>query len=216
MIDLQLGMRHPRHAVGPDEPEPAARSQGYREGAFREPYEKEPEYRQVGMARAHVYIDHMFDPPSHIDELRCHIIRDAYGSASELKGIPLKLKERVRDIFGDYLCRCRELARDAKGEWKSALLEGVFQRLVKLFRAGHSPPAHRTSRGEQSSNLNHHHSKTYYHTQRQGCVQLLTSRRRPRQPSILLVHPPRPSEIETTTSETTAVSTIDKSTRTIR
>jgi hypothetical protein len=41
---------------------------------------------------------------------------DAYDNASELKGIPAKLQERVREIANDYLCQCRELARDAKGE----------------------------------------------------------------------------------------------------
>jgi len=99
------------------------------------PTKKSPEYRQNGMARAHVYIDHVFDPPTNIDALRCHIVGDAYDNASELKGIPVELKERVREIADDYLYHCRELARDAKGEaeWKSALLEGVFRRLVKLL-----------------------------------------------------------------------------------
>jgi hypothetical protein len=87
------------------------------------------------MVRAHVYIDHMFNLPTDIDMLRCHIVGDAYDNASELKSIPDKLKERVKQIANDYLYHCRELARDAKSEaeWKSALLEGVFRRLVKLF-----------------------------------------------------------------------------------
>jgi hypothetical protein len=99
------------------------------------PTKKSPEYRQIGMARAHIYIDRIFDPPKDIDELRCHIVGDAYDNASELNGIPAALKEQVRDIANDYLYRCRELARDARGEaeWKSALLEGVFRRLVKLL-----------------------------------------------------------------------------------
>jgi hypothetical protein len=99
------------------------------------PTKKSPEYRQNGMARAHVYVDHMFDLPTDVDELRCHIIGDAYDNASELKGIPTELRKQVGEIANEYCYHCRELAREAKGEaeWKSALLEGVFRRLVKLL-----------------------------------------------------------------------------------
>ncbi|KAF3029143.1 hypothetical protein E8E12_000455 [Didymella heteroderae] len=86
------------------------------------------------MAGAHVYIDQM-DPPTEIDELCRRIIGDTYDNARELSGVPVELKEQVRNTASDYLDRCKELARDAKGEaeWKSALLDGVFRPLVKLF-----------------------------------------------------------------------------------
>ncbi|KAL1643205.1 hypothetical protein SLS61_009354 [Didymella pomorum] len=86
------------------------------------------------MAGAHVYIDQM-DPPTDVDELCRCIIGDAYDNARELSGVPVELKGQLRNTASDYLDRCKELARDAKGEaeWKSALLEGVFRPLVKLF-----------------------------------------------------------------------------------
>ncbi|KAF2628856.1 hypothetical protein BU25DRAFT_420789 [Macroventuria anomochaeta] len=99
------------------------------------PTKKSLEYRQNGMARAHIYVDHMFDPPTNINALRCDIVESAYNNASELKGIPVELKEQVREIANDYLYHCQKLVRDAKdeAEWKSALFEGVFRRLVKLL-----------------------------------------------------------------------------------
>ncbi|KAF1937276.1 hypothetical protein EJ02DRAFT_458848 [Clathrospora elynae] len=93
------------------------------------PTKKSPEYRQNCMARAHIYIDQVFELPADIAALRCHIIGDAY------QGNRTELEDRVGEIANDYLSQCRELARDAKGEaeWKSALLEGVLRRLVKLL-----------------------------------------------------------------------------------
>lgn len=57
------------------------------------------------MARAHVYIDQI-DPPTDIDELCRHTIGDAYDNAIELNGVPVKLKEHVRNTANDYLNRC--------------------------------------------------------------------------------------------------------------
>lgn len=73
----------------------------------------------------------MFDLPTNTDELRCHIIGDAYDNASELKGIPTDLKEQAEEIANNHLYQCR----DAKGEaeYKSVLLEGGFVRRVKLL-----------------------------------------------------------------------------------
>ncbi|KAF2123722.1 hypothetical protein P153DRAFT_435691 [Dothidotthia symphoricarpi CBS 119687] len=97
------------------------------------PTKKSPEYRQNGMARAHVYVDHVFDPPADIDALRCYILGDGYMTA--LEGIPAEMRDRVGDVANEYMHHCRELARDAKGEaeWKSALLEGPFRRLIRLL-----------------------------------------------------------------------------------
>lgn len=98
------------------------------------PTKKAPEYRQISMARAHLYIDHVFDPPTHIDTLRSHIVGDAYNNAAELQGIPVELKEPVREIAHNYLNACRGLSDDVSGEaeWKNALLN-VFRALIKLL-----------------------------------------------------------------------------------
>jgi hypothetical protein len=56
------------------------------------------------------------EPPTDTDELCRRIIGDAYDNARELSGVPAELKEHVRNTASNYLDRCKELARDAKGE----------------------------------------------------------------------------------------------------
>ncbi|KAH8691076.1 hypothetical protein GQ44DRAFT_720098 [Phaeosphaeriaceae sp. PMI808] len=99
------------------------------------PTKKSTEYRQKSMALAHVYIEHLFEPPKHIHAHRCQIIGDPYASASELEGIPDGYKIEVKAIAGDYMYRCRELTTACKGEaeWRSLLLEVPIRRLVKLL-----------------------------------------------------------------------------------
>ena len=120
-------------------------------GRSSSPTKRSPKYRKITMTGAHVYIDQM-DPPTDVDELCRRIIGDSYDNARELSGVPVELKEQVRNTASDYLDRCKELARDAKGEaeWKA--------RCSRVF-LGHSSSflvriclrqVHRTSRGERS------------------------------------------------------------------
>ena len=110
---------------------------------------------------AHASRIEQMDPLTNIDELRCHIIGGAYNSARELNDITVELKGQLADTANDYLDRCRELARDAKGEpgRKSALLEGVLGHLSSYLLETRLRRVHRTSRGERSLSLTHHQSE---------------------------------------------------------
>lgn len=165
------------------------------------------------MSRAHVYIDRMFDLPTDIDELRRHIIGDAYDNAKELNGIPVELKEQVRDIAKDYLNRCRELARDAKGEaeWKSALLEGVFRSLTKLLTqdtlaTSASDKPWRTELKPRPPSLQ---DLLSFPTPRLGATAGIPATAPTSFNLIGHLSSAEPSETATETSETTAVSTIE-------
>jgi hypothetical protein len=102
------------------------------------PTKRSTEYRQNIMAFAHVYIEHIFEPPPHIHAHRCRIVGDPCGGASELEDIPDKYNTEVKAIAQEYLGRCRDLTKTCKGEgeWKSLLLAGPIHSLVKLLGSG--------------------------------------------------------------------------------
>jgi hypothetical protein len=99
------------------------------------PTKRSTEYRQTTMAFAHVYIEHLFEPPAHIHAHRCQIVGDPYEGAIEFEDIPNTYHTEIRAIAQEYLGRCRELTKTCKGEaeWKSLLLAGPVHRLVTLL-----------------------------------------------------------------------------------
>ncbi|KAH3938549.1 hypothetical protein HBH98_247030 [Parastagonospora nodorum] len=148
-----------------------------------------------------------------VNKLRSHIIGDAYDNASELKGIPTKLKNQVQEIANDYWYHCGELTKDAKGEaeWKSALLEAVFRRLVKLL-----------AQNMLATSASDKPWRTELKPRPPSLRDLLSSVTPQLSPAVDLSATPfasfeptnqpystEPSEIATVISETTAVSTIE-------
>jgi hypothetical protein len=102
------------------------------------PTKKSTECRQKSLAFAHVFIEHIFEPPAHIHAHRCRIVGDHYGGASELEDIPDRYKMEVKAIAKEYLDRCRRLTTACKGEaeWQSLLFAGPIDRLVTLLGSG--------------------------------------------------------------------------------